>query len=70
MKLTIPELSFVVLIGVSGSGKHIPQMRDARSICKFSRLDGQLACILEHRFRKRGFSRMIAACSTAQIMTV
>ena len=29
MKLTIPELSLVELVGVSGSGKSIPRWRDA-----------------------------------------
>jgi hypothetical protein len=31
MKLTIPELSFVVRIGVSGSGNSIPRLRDAKA---------------------------------------
>jgi hypothetical protein len=31
MTLTIPELSFVVLIGVSGSGESIPRLRDAKT---------------------------------------
>jgi ABC-type phosphate/phosphonate transport system ATPase subunit len=39
MKLTLPELSFVVLIGVSGSGRSTPRLRDAEAFQADKQLD-------------------------------